>query len=126
MIVLDTHALVWWIASPASLSTKATRAIDNANELGVSSLSFWEIAVAVRKKRLELGESVGSWTRKVRGIPRLRTIDISPDIAILADELEMHGDPADRFIAATARHVPARLVTKDRLLTKAAVVETIW
>ena len=126
MIVLDTHVLVWWIASPAALSRKALRAIEAADELGISSLSFWEIAVAVRKKRLDLGQSVGGWTRKVRAIPRLQTIDISADIALLADELEMHGDPADRFIAATARYAHARLVTKDRLLIKAEVVETIW
>jgi len=48
------------------------------------------------------------------------------DIALAADELEMHGDPADRFIAATARTARAGLVTKDRLLIEARVVETIW
>lgn len=126
MIVLDTHVLVWWIASPSSLSQRAMRAIDIATELGVSSLSFWEVSVAVRKKRLDLGQSVGSWTKKVRTIPRLRTIDISVDIALMADQLEMHADPADRFIAATALNEQAKLVTKDRLLIKANVVETIW
>ena len=57
MIVLDTHALVWWLSDPARLPAKARRLIDGAvrdkQPVTVSSISFWEVAMLVDRGRLE-------------------------------------------------------------------------
>lgn len=46
--------------------------------------------------------------------------------AIAADGLQMHPDPADRFIVATSVHLQAAIVTKDKMLRKLDLVRTIW
>jgi PIN domain nuclease of toxin-antitoxin system len=51
---------------------------------------------------------------------------LSADIALFADTLEMHPDPVDRFIVATALHHGRPLVTKDVLLRRLTHLETVW
>ena len=56
-----------------------------------------------------------------------RIIPISPEIAHLATTLELpHGDPFDRVIAATAIHHRVPLLTRDKLPTRSAVLDTAW
>ena len=126
MICLDTHALVWWTVAPSQLGGAARRAIDRADRLGVSAICFWEVALLVRKRRLELGTPFVEWSAAVLSLPRIDALPLTHEIAAAADALAMHDDPADRFIVATARHHGASLVTKDRLLIASALVETIW
>ena len=64
MIVLDTHALLWWVNDPATLSKLAKKAIDAAvksNSVHVSSISSWEIALLVERGRLRLALDVRDW-----------------------------------------------------------------
>lgn len=69
---------------------------------------------------------VSEWAQAVHTIPRIRVLPLTAEIAVQADELEMHPDPADRFIVATALRQGAPLVSKDRLMRSLRFIETIW
>lgn len=119
MIVLDTHAWLWWIAEPRRLSAPARHAIDEAERLGVSTLSAWEVAMLVRRGRISLDRDVATWIRQALGHARVTPLPPSAEVAIAAGLLDgegFPGDPADRLIYATARAERARLVTRDRAI----------
>lgn len=126
MVVLDTHSVVWWVSDAQLLSVRARRAIADADRLGIPAIVFWETALLVRKRRLDLGMPVAEWAARIQAIPRVDVLPLTAEIAILADSLEMHPDPVDRFIAATAIHHEAHLVSKDRLLRQIHGVKTVW
>ena len=126
MIVLDTHVVLWWTLEPERLSKAARRAIDEAEVLGTPAVIFWEVALLARKRRIKLGVSALEWTRDVLTLPRIQTLVLTPEIAVAAESLEMQPDPADRFIVATAVHHQAALVTGDKLIRSAKLVNTIW
>lgn len=119
MIVLDTHAWIWWIAEPRRLSPAARRAIDEADALGVSTLSAWEVAMLARRGRISLDRDVATWIRQALGHARVTALAPTADVAIAAGLLDgegFPGDPADRFIYATAQAQRTRLVTRDRAI----------
>jgi PIN domain nuclease of toxin-antitoxin system len=118
--------VVWWAGEPRRLGRAGRRRIASEDRLGVPAIVFWEIALLVRKRRLELGMTVGEWTRTVQTVPRVEALPLTPEIAVRADELDMHADPADRFIVATALHHGAPLLSKDRLLRSLRFVDTLW
>jgi PIN domain nuclease of toxin-antitoxin system len=126
VVVLDTHAAVWWASEPARLGRVAQARLAGEDRLGIPSIVFWEVALLVRKRRLDLGMSVAAWTRAIQAVPRVDALPLTPDIAVQADELDMHADPADRFIVATALRHAAALVSKDRLMRALRFVETVW
>ena len=126
MVVLDTHAIVWWAGTPELLSARAKRSMANADRLGVPAIVFWETSLLVRKGRLDLGLPVDEWASKVQAIPRVDALPLTAEIALAADALNMHADPADRFIVATAMHHGVPVVTKDRLLRALRIIKTIW
>lgn len=127
-LVLDTHTLVWWSQEPGLLGVEAARAIDRADQLVVPSICFWEVSLLVRKQRLALkrGQSIADWATMVLAVPRLRAEPLSPELALAADALDMHPDPADRFIAAIALSERASVVTKDAFLRGLSWLSTIW
>ena len=125
LVVLDTHALIWWTSDRSRLGRKARAAIDAAEHVGIPSISFWEVALLTRKRQLTLGLAAEDWAALVLAIPRVMELPLTAAIAIRADGLAMHDDPADRFIASTALlHGP--LVTKDALLQKLPGLTTLW
>lgn len=131
MIVLDTHALVWWLSGDRRLSERARRAIlreIKADGIAASAISVMEIATAVRRGRLVLRVSFEQWLADLRSLPELHIEPVSADIAALAGTFdgEMHGDPADRLIAATARVLGARLVTADDRLRALPDIACVW
>lgn len=131
MIVLDTHALVWWVSDPSRLSKKAHTAIKRElpdGEILVSSISVWEIATLVTKNRLVLSMDVASWVHTVGAIDGVRFVSVDNDISIKSTELpgEFHKDPADRIIVTTARKFAAALVTGDEKIRQYKHVKSIW
>ena len=126
MVVLDTHTVVWWASDTRLLSSRAQRAIDGADRLGIPAIVFWETSLLVRKRKLNLGMSVHEWATRIQAIPRVDALALTPDIALLADSLTMHADPADRFIVATAIQHSVSIVTKDRALRSLRIVKTTW
>lgn len=129
MIVLDTHAWLWWTAAPDRLSPTAREAIADAPAVGVSTLSAFEIATLVRRGRIALDRDVRDWIRRALGEDRLEAIPPGPDVAMAAALLDgdgFPGDPADRFIFATAQAHDAPLLTRDRRIRAFAPEKTIW
>jgi len=131
VIVLDTHAWLWWISNPELLGERAAEAIAAARgrrELFISSISVWEVAMLVQKGRLQLALDVRDWLARCEALPFLRFVPVDNAIAVQATRLpgELHGDPADRIIVATALSLGAALVTKDEKLQHYSSISTIW
>ncbi|MBI2267423.1 MAG: type II toxin-antitoxin system VapC family toxin [Armatimonadetes bacterium] len=131
MILLDTHVWVWWIGDPERLSKKALTAIENAISLHaayVSSISAWEVAVLAKKGRLQLTVEVRDWIGLAESLPSFRFVPVDNRIAVNSVFLkgEVHDDPADRIIIATALALGASLVTKDKRIRGCRWVDTIW
>jgi PIN domain nuclease of toxin-antitoxin system len=125
-LVLDTHAALWWSFLPDKLSRTARGALDTAPELLIPAIVFWEAALLVRKGRVELPVAVDEWLSGLESTSRIRVVALDARVAIHADSLEMHDDPADRMIVATALHCHAPLVTKDRTIRSAKLLQVVW
>lgn len=128
MILLDTHAWVWWASSPERLSRRAAAAIADESERAVSAISCWEVATLVRRGRLKLDRPAELWLRQALGMPGVVPLDVTPEIASVAGTLgdDFHGDPADRILVATALARACRILTRDERLRSSARVTTIW
>ena len=105
MLLLDTNALVWFWHGDARLGPGAREAIEDAWRAGeacASAISFWEVAMLHQKGRLELPADPSEWRRPIldRGLVALPVDDVIATRAGLLTDL--HGDPADRLILATA------------------------
>ena len=118
MILLDTHAAIWFTIN-SGLGKRSQTIADDAladNRLAISAVSFWEIAMLIAKGRLRALRSASEQRGKVLAAGILE-LPLTGEIAILAGEIEdLHGDPADRFIAATAIANYATLMTADETL----------
>ena len=112
-MVLDTHVVHWWSAEPDRLSRAAQRALDEAGELAVAAISWYELAWLAAHERIIVTIPTRSWLDQLAD--QVRTIGLTPAIAHTAVSLpsSFPGDPADRLIYATAVEHGTRLVTKD-------------
>jgi len=131
MIVLDTHAWVWFISNPELLSERAKRHVDAAVEekaVMISSISVWEVALLIAKKRLILTLELNDWVAKSEMLPFFKFIPVDNSVAIKSVNLPqpLHSDPADRIIIATAISLGAPMVTKDEKILNYSQVQTIW
>ncbi len=130
MIVLDTHAWLWWLGDPERLGARAAEAIERAvreDAVHISSVSAWEVALLIAKGRLDLGRSAEELVRATEALPFVHFVDIDPRIATRSVRLDLaHPDPADRFIAATADLLGCPLVTADRRLRQVGWLDTVW
>jgi PIN domain nuclease of toxin-antitoxin system len=113
-VLLDSHVVHWWSAEPERLSRRATRAISAADELAVSSISWFELAWLARHERIVVATPTRSWLEEIS--EQVRTVGITPAIAAGAVSLppSFPSDPADRLIYASAIELGCQLVTKDQ------------
>lgn len=132
MIVLDSHAVLWWTGAVESgLSETARRRIVDEmddGEIIISTITTWEIALLVSGGRLALRSSVEDWVRDVESLSRVRFVPVDNPIAIETNRLpgRFHRDPADRIIVATARILDADLLTADSRIREYPHVNTVW
>jgi PIN domain nuclease of toxin-antitoxin system len=131
MIILDTHVWVLFVSNPELLSKRAKKSLDTEMEkkgILISSISTWEVALLVAKKRLQLTLDLSDWIGKSEALPFITFIPVDNSVAIKSVNLPqpLHNDPADRIIIATAISMGAPLVTKDEKILKYPHVQTIW
>lgn len=118
-LLLDTHIWIWSLIAPDRLSGEVSSELANPDhELWLSTISFWEALVLIRKGRLRVGERDGpAWVAEAIARSPVREAPITFDVAVVSEQLVLdHWDPADRFIAATARVLDATLITADERL----------
>jgi len=131
LILLDTHALLWALGEPRQLSSAARRRVDlerRQGQLLISAISAWEIAMLVRRGRLELRLPAEEWIGHCEALPFLRFVPVHHRIALAAVALpaSFPRDPADRIIAATAISLGVELITKDTRLRGQPGLRTVW
>lgn len=114
-ILLDTHALIWWMSAPDKLKSSARTAISNSKNLVfVSSVSIWEIGLKVSKGKLELPAGFHELLEE-NGISALA---FTAAHAIGSTNLPaIHGDPFDRALVAQCQLESLTLATRDRILS---------
>lgn len=127
VIVVDTHALVWWVAATSRLSSAARAALDGNSSVGIPSIVCLEVSLLARRNRIELPRPVTDWLADTIDLPNVELLPITIDVASIAANLwGKLRDPADLLIVATAVHHGVPLVTKDDRIRASGFVETIW
>ena len=128
MIVLDTHAWLWWVNQPSRLGKAARTLLKGARSVGVPAICCLEVATLVRRGRISLDRPVLEWLAAALDQPGVALIPITPAVATTAADLPatFPGDPADRLITATAILESAALVTRDERLRSFPGVRTVW
>jgi len=131
MIVADTQVIIWDALKPELLSSRAKKAIREANRqdgIVFCEISLWEIAMLMKKRRLSVDVNYQEFIRLVSDSNNYIFKGISPQIAELSTHLfsTTNKDPADRIISATAIIEKANLVTSDKILRRSKKLHTIW
>ncbi len=129
MIVLDTHAWIWFVDSPELIKKAARQAIEGAITeqcLYVSSISVWEVLMLESKGRLKFALPAENWLGRCEETGVFTFMPVDNAICRTSVALGLRADPADRFIAATAVYLGATLISKDRKLRASRKVHTLW
>jgi PIN domain nuclease of toxin-antitoxin system len=129
VILLDTHALLWWALDPARLSARATELLSQMERGGglASSISIWELGVKIQRGKLELGITIDEFARRVQltGVVELVPVDTRTWLRSVGLDWD-HRDPADRVIVATALLANVPVLTKDEVIHAFDGVEAVW
>jgi len=118
--LLDTHALIFW-DNKEGVSDDYIKYFDKQDQLGnlyISSISFWEIALLVKKGRIEI-ENIHAWKNEILGNTSIHLLDPSATEMINSTQLpDHHKDPFDRVLISQATCNDLLLVTKDECIKK--------
>jgi len=114
-LLLDTHIWLWSTLEPQRIARRVEKALtDSANELWLSPVSVGELVVLLRKGRLQLPRDVSAWVATTIADLQLTEAPLTIEVALAVSSFNFpHGDPADHFIAATAKVFDLTLVTAD-------------
>lgn len=119
-LLLDTHIWLWSLGDPQRLSKRVAKELDNRqNELWLSPISIWEAFLFFRKKRVQISTDFTIWlANSLSDLPVIEaplTFEVARTLPTVAVP---HEDPADLFLAATAKAFGLTLITADRNLIK--------
>jgi PIN domain nuclease of toxin-antitoxin system len=126
-LLLDTHIWIWSITEPQRLTRRVARELDSAqNQLWLSPISIWETLLLHRKGRLKIPEGFSTWmTRALTTMP-LTEAPLSFEVADALSTINLpHSDPADMFLAASAKAFGLTLVTSDRNLLRTSEISVM-
>ena len=123
-LLLDTHIWLWSVLEPHRIARHLTRELESeANEFWLSPISIWEALTLQRKGRIQLAGDLRSWLSE--SLRNVKEAPLTNEIAIEAQFLNLHGDPADRFLASTAKVLGLTLVTADKNLLGLGDIATL-
>jgi PIN domain nuclease of toxin-antitoxin system len=126
-LLLDTHIWIWSVSAPQRLSRRVARELDSAqNQLWLSPVSIWETLLLHRKGRLKIPEGFSTWmTRAMTAMP-LSEAPLTFEVAEALSTIHLpHSDPADLFLAASAKVFGLTLVTSDRNLVRTSEISVL-
>lgn len=128
MLLFDTHALVWLASTPKNLSDRARHAIrQHSDELYLSSISALEIAILAKRNRLSLPVAVEEFVDRALRQHGIHEIPLDRQIAIASTRLpDIHNDPFDRVIIATAQLNGMSILSKDQIIPQYPEVKVVW
>jgi len=128
LILLDTHALIWFVNEDPQMPDDLWNDINREKQFLVSVISAWEIAMLVEKERLHLNIPVDEWLETASSWFPLTWVDLNVEIVLKSTQLpgNFHKDPADRFIAATSLLYDTVLITRDEKLKNYIWLKTHW
>ena len=114
-LLLDTHIWIWSKLDPKRIGKRAARELsNNDNDLWLSPVSVWEALALMQKGRIRVADPL-AWVE--RAADQLREAPLTQEIVRTGLALSLpHADPADRFLAATAKVLKLTLVTADQRL----------
>ena len=114
ILLLDAHALVWWLADAPRLSPVARGAIaDAANDVVVSAATVWELAIKRSAGKIKLADDLAG-AIEAAGFSGVSVTMVDAEVAAALPP--HHRDPFDRMLVAQALRLDAAIVTRDRLL----------
>lgn len=123
-LLLDTHILIWMKLEPRRLVNRVQQQLqDQSNELWLSSISTWEVLLLSAKGKLQLYPDAEAWI--TAAIQDFKEAPLTHEIALVSQKLTLHPDPADRFLAATAKVLDLTLVTADARLLSCGDIMTL-
>lgn len=117
-LLLDTHIWLWSLLAPERLTDSVRSALTaDGTELWLSPVSVCEALLLAERGRIHVAGDPQRWvTEMLRAVPR-REAALTHEVAMTSRTIALaHDDPADRFIAATARVYDLTLVTADERL----------
>jgi PIN domain nuclease of toxin-antitoxin system len=123
-LLLDTHIWIWSKLEPARLGRRVHAELSKAdNELWLSPVSVWEALTLMQKGRIRVANPF-VWVE--RAAEQLREAPLTQEIVRIGMALPLpHADPADRFLAATAKVLKLTLVTADQRLLGLGEIATL-
>jgi PIN domain nuclease of toxin-antitoxin system len=126
-LLLDTHVLLWSLLAPERLSAESAAELANPrNEIWVSPISAWEIALLAERGRIEIDGDPETWPAEALNRVPAREAPLTVEIALLSRRVPLpHQDPADRFLAATALVHDLVLLTNDSRLLECEEIPTL-
>jgi PIN domain nuclease of toxin-antitoxin system len=123
--LLDTHAAIWLLEGNLKLEAGARSVIEAEEAVAIADISLLEIALLAERGTIALKPDLS--TGLAGFAEKLTVLALDPRVAADAVSVELpHRDPFDRVITATARVHGLILITKDRKIATAGVVETLW
>jgi PIN domain nuclease of toxin-antitoxin system len=123
-LLLDTHIWLWGLREPSRLGPGILSELrDPANEIWLSPISTWEALLLHAKGRISLSLDIAEWLAE--STAGTREAPFTHEIALVAQQLALHQDPADRFLAATALVLDLTLVTADERLLGLGNIKTL-
>jgi PIN domain nuclease of toxin-antitoxin system len=123
-LLLDTHIWLWSQLEPERLGRRVQRELlDPLNEQWLSPISVWELALLQRKGRMTIPGNLSDWCSGA--LAGFFEAPLTHGIALMAEQIALHADPADRFLAATAKVLGLTLVTADERLLGLGDIATL-
>lgn len=125
--LLDTHAVIWAAEGDSRLGQAASALLKSmeAGEAVISDITLLEIAMLVKKGRVQISVSIREYLRALQ--THYPILPITSEIAAQAMDLDLpQADPFDRILVATAQYHGLPFLTRDKNIAESRLVQVIW